>query len=144
MLEGIYSSIHALARALKIEVLGCNIHYCSHVKSTSYSIAVKTKHGQTKFVSSICALNVKSRVVSENDRILAFTTVSCNFSSSARDSTSKLLAVNSDQTLPHREFLQDESLVMAIAISYIKSNSMLIVELLSRQWQLSWKSSQED
>ena len=67
VLEGIYSTIHALARALKIEVLGCSIHYGSHVKSTSYSIAVKTKHGQTKFVSSICALNVKSRAVSEND-----------------------------------------------------------------------------
>ena len=58
VLEGFYSSIHALARALKVGVqgccmhqgigfLGCSIHYCSHVKSTSYSIPIKTKHWQT-------------------------------------------------------------------------------------------------
>lgn len=37
----------------------------SYVKSTSYSIVVKTKHGKTKFVSSICALNVKARALTK-------------------------------------------------------------------------------
>ena len=41
-----------LLHALRHRVLGCSIDYCSHVKATSYSIVIKTKHWQTKFVSS--------------------------------------------------------------------------------------------
>ena len=41
-----------LLYALRHRVLGCSIDYCSHVKATSYSIVIKTKHWQTKFVSS--------------------------------------------------------------------------------------------
>ena len=33
-----------LLHALGYRVLGCSIHYCSHAKSISYSIAIKTKH----------------------------------------------------------------------------------------------------
>ena len=41
-----------LLHALGDKVLGCSVPYCSHVKSTSYSIAIERKHWQTKFVSS--------------------------------------------------------------------------------------------
>ena len=39
-----------LLHALRYMVLGCSIHYCSHVKATSYSIAIKTEHWHTTLV----------------------------------------------------------------------------------------------